>query len=314
MGNHSMPLAIFNAVQMMEQRHEEWKKNHPDEQEEVCPICKGTGLKRIYKDYYGHERSELHKNDPGTYEYIEPCICTKGMPTQKMVNDKNFANVPSLYKDALMSNFRLDIYTDINARQTATSAYNYVVFYINRFADMSDKGIGLYIYSRSKGCGKSRLASSISNELSNRGYRNKYASASGILNEIKASWNNNQLNETKIINDYIKPNLLIIDDFGAMSGQDWMDEKFFNLLDKRYQENKPTIITSNYEIEKIPFKDQRITDRLQDVDRFVVIKMPNVSVRNKSREGATSIYHQMFQAEREKIEKEKGANNVTTDK
>ena len=305
MSNSSMTSLIYSAVQTMEQQHEEWKKNHPDEQEEVCPICKGTGLKRIYRDYYGHERSWLHRNDPGTYEYIEPCICVKNIPSQKLINDKSFANVPGLYKDARLDNFRIDIYNKLGDKEAATSAIQHVGFYITHYDEMLTNGIGMYIWSAQKGSGKSRLASTISNELTLKGYRNKFASASTILSEIQAAWSDKSQDEYKIIKNYIKPNLLIIDDFGARSGQAWMDEKFFMILDKRYQDNKPTIITSNYSIEKLPFNDQRILDRLQDIDRFVVVDMPKESVRDKAKNGNQSLYYQMVQAERERREKEK---------
>ena len=305
MARESSYMTIHNALQIIEKRREEWKKEHPGEEEPVCPICKGTGLKMIIRDFQGNERPLSRRYDPGSYEYLEACICTKNIPTQKYTNDKSFANVPSLYKDALLSNFRLDIYNKMDMRQKATSAYNHVSFYIERFEDMSKKGIGLYIWSIQKGSGKSRLASTISNELTNRGFRNKFASASAILSEIQASWNDKSISEHKIINNYIKPELLIIDDFGARSGQSWMDEKFFMLIDKRYQDNKPTVITSNYSIQRLPFNDQRIIDRLQDIDRFVVIDMPNESVRGRSREGMQSPFFQMEQEERERREKEK---------
>lgn len=305
MSNASMTSLIHNAVQLMEQRHEEWKKEHPEEQEEMCPICKGTGLKRIYKDYYGKERTYQHRNDPGTYEYLEPCICVKNMPTQKLMNDKSFANVPGLYKDARLNNFRIDLYNKIPDKEAATSAVQHVGFYITHYDEMLANGIGMYIWSTQKGSGKSRLASTISNELTLRGYRNKFASASTILSEIQASWNDKSQDEHKIIKNYIKPDLLIIDDFGARSGQAWMDEKFFMLIDRRYQDNKATIITSNYSIERLPFNDQRIIDRLQDIDRFVVVDMPKESVRDKAKNGNTSLYYQMVQEERERRENTK---------
>lgn len=313
MGTQSISLNIQNALQIAEQRHEEWLKTHPNgEQEEVCPVCKGTGLKRIFRDIHGNERSYLHRNDPGTYEYLEPCVCTKNIPSQRLINNKSFASIPGLYKDAYMSNFRLDLYNNVEMRQKATSAYNHVAYYINKFAEMYEKGIGLFIWSYSKGCGKTRLACSISNELTKRGYRNKYASASEILSEIQATWGDKSKDEYKIISNYIRPDLLIIDDFGARSGQAWMDEKFFMIIDRRYQDNKPTIITSNHKVDNLPFNDQRISDRINDVDRYVVIEMPNESVRLRSREGSKSTFYQMLEEDRAKGERAKH-EGVTND-
>lgn len=295
---------LNDATRVISERREQWKREHPNEDYNVpaCPICKGTGLKMIIKDCNGvvHKLSERY--NAGMYEYFEPCKCTSNQESRFITNRKNIASVPALYKDARLNNFRLDIYTDIRDRELATSALKHVNFYVLTFQKMFDAGLGLFIYSRAKGCGKSRLAATISNELSERGYHNKYASASTILSEIQASWNDKNQAEYNIIKNYIKPDLLIIDDFGARSGQHWMDEKFFLLLDARYQEKKPTIITSNFEVERLPFDDTRIIDRITDVERFHIIKMPNNSVRQTVRTGTQSAFFRIAEEERKKAE------------
>lgn len=297
-------IRLNDAVRIISERRDQWKRKHPGEDYNVpvCPICKGTGLKMIIKDFDGIKHNLSERYNPGMYEYFEPCKCTRGTESKFITNRKNIASVPGLYKDAKLNNFRLDVYRDISDRETATSALKHINFYVVHFDKMFEKGIGLYIFSRTKGCGKSRVASTISNELSEKGYFNKYASANTILSEIQASWNDKSQAEYKIIKNYIQPDLLIIDDFGARSGQSWMDEKFFMLLDERYQSNKPTIITSNYEVDRLPFNDTRIIDRLNDVDRFLAVRMPNSSVRQISRGGQKSAFYQIVDEEVKKIE------------
>ena len=89
---------------------------------------------------------------------------------------------------------------------------------------------------------------------------------------------------------YLESQLLIIDDLGARSKKDWIDERMFWLIDTRYQNNMPTIFTSNYDIEELPL-DSRVRDRLGDVDRFVNIKMPRVSVRRQTRSDSVSEFY-----------------------
>ena len=38
------------------------------------------------------------------------------------------------------------------------------------------------------------------------------------------------------------------------------------VIDARYRDNKTTIFTSNYEIDRLPFKDLRIIDRISDTE------------------------------------------------
>jgi DNA replication protein DnaC len=188
-----------------------------------------------------------------------------------------------LYKDATFDNFKTDIYSKVESKQLAVMAKNDSIRFVSNIDKMEQAGMGLYIYSDAKGSGKSRLASTISNELIEVGVRNKYTSASTILSEIQRTWNDKNESESKIIDNYVSPRVLIVDDLGARSGQAWMDEKFFMIIDSRYQNNKITIFTSNYAIGSLPFKDNRIIDRLSDVDRFHVLKMPNETLRPKSR-------------------------------
>jgi DNA replication protein DnaC len=74
-----------------------------------------------------------------------------------------------------------------------------------------------------------------------------------------------------------------------------MDEKFLMIIDARYQSNKVTIFTSNYDVERLPFHDMRIIDRLSDVNRFHNIRMPDESVRQRSRikSGGNELFYEL---------------------
>lgn len=287
---------LVSAIDTMDRRIEKWEKEHPNEKMAECPKCGNRGLiKRCFNEY-GHEVFGEDKLKPGIYDYFEPCQCVKGGISKTVMANRKFATVPGLYTDATFDNFRTDIYSNVNSRQLIHVAKSEAMKYVINFDKMQQNGMGLYIFSRARGSGKSRLASTISNELINVGVRNKYASASGILSEIQRTWNEKSMSETKIIENYVEPKVLIIDDLGARSGQSWMDEKFLMIIDNRYQNNKVTIYTSNYEVGDLPFKDMRIIDRLSDVDRFHKIRMPDETVRVKSRsvDGKKDLFNELI--------------------
>ena len=281
---------IVAATQIITERAEQWRKEHPGEQMEECPKCRGTGLIRYWLDYKG---DPIDRNARGAYEYLKPCSCVSG-ESQKTKNDRKFAAVPGLYRDARFENFSETIYKDVEGNQLAASAKHLSQMYVEHFPKMLDKGIGFYIWSQAKGSGKSRLASTISNELTDRGFRNKFVSANTILSEIQSTWDEKGLTEKQVMRPYLEASLLIIDDFGARSKRDWIDERMFWLIDSRYQEYKPTIITSNYEVDELPL-DPRIVDRLEDVDRFVNIKMPRISLRKKTRSDSVSEFYKALE-------------------
>lgn len=286
LGGHGMkrtitPADLNMALDSMEQKKEQWEEVHPDEKMPVCPYCNNLGLIRKVYNEFGKEVSKMDKE--GVYDYYEPCSCIKATVNQTVKNNRKFATVPGLYADANFDNFKTDIYPKVASKQLAVCAKNDAIKYVINFDKMEKAGMGLYIYSDARGSGKSRLASTISNELINVGVRNKFSSASGILSEIQRSWNNKDESETKIIENYMAPKVLIVDDFGARNGQAWIDEKFLMIIDHRYQNNKVTIFTSNYDVKSLPFKDMRIIDRISDVDRFHMIRMPDETIRPKSR-------------------------------
>lgn len=278
---------IFDATQIITERAEKWRREHPGEKMEVCPICKGTGLLRYYEDFRGNP---IGADQPGAYEFLKPCSCVSGDESAKKKNDKKYAAVPGLYKDAYFDNFSETIYHDIEGNQLASAAKDISTKYVNHFEKMLEKGIGLYIWSPTRGSGKSRLASTISNELTERGQRNKYVSANTILAEIQSTWDEKSKTEKQVMRPYIEAPFLIIDDLGARTKRDWIDERMFWLIDTRYQEYKPTIITSNYEVNELPL-DLRIVDRLSDVDRFVNLKMPRVSLRRQTRSDSVAEFY-----------------------
>ena len=285
------------ALETMVMRMKVWEQKHPDEKMPECPKCNNIGLIRRTYDERGNEVFGEDKDKPGTYDYFEPCSCIKSDVNQIVKNNRKFAAVPGLYADANFDNFRTDLYTNVTSKQLAVCAKNDSIRYVMNFDKMEQNGMGLYIFSNARGSGKSRLASSISNELVNIGVRNKFASASGILSEIQKSWNDKDISEEKIIRNYIEPKVLIIDDLGARSGKDWMDERFLMIIDNRYQSNKVTIFTSNYDVSNLPFKDMRIIDRLSDVDRFHKVKMPDETVRVKPRHTGGDLFHELTKQE-----------------
>lgn len=274
---------INTALDAMEAKKERWANEHPNEKMPICPKCNNIGLYRRAFDEMGVELFGADMNKAGAYDYFYPCECVDIKDTRTKRNNRKFAAVASLYQDARFNNFDASIYTQMQSKQLASVAVKHAKVFVDRFESFERQGMGLYIYSESRGSGKSRLASTIGNELTERGIRCRYEPAHKILTEIQKSWSDNNVSEGKIIERYIEPRVLIIDDLGARSGKDWMDEKFFMIIDSRYQDNKVTICTSNYMIDELPFHDNRIMDRLSDVDRFHFIKMPQETVRTKSR-------------------------------
>ena len=97
------------------------------------------------------------------------------------------------------------------------------------------------------GVGKTYLACSIANECIKNGISVTYGTLINLLAEIRDSYNaNNNISEIEIMKLYEKVELLIIDDLGKEKPSEWGLEKIFTIINNRYENNLPVIITTNY--------------------------------------------------------------------
>lgn len=97
------------------------------------------------------------------------------------------------------------------------------------------------------GIGKTHLACSIANKLIENGTPVIYGTLINLLAELRNSYDtDNNISEMEIIKLYENVNLLIIDDLGKEKPSEWGLEKLFTIINSRYENNLPVIITTNY--------------------------------------------------------------------
>ena len=97
------------------------------------------------------------------------------------------------------------------------------------------------------GVGKTHLACSIANKLIENGIPVIYGTLINLLAELKNSYDtDNNISEMEIIKLYESVDLLIIDDLGKEKPSEWGLEKLFTIINSRYENNLPVIITTNY--------------------------------------------------------------------
>ena len=137
----------------------------------------------------------------------------------------------------------------------------------------------MYIWSETKGSGKTRMAISLLNEIlvEHRifGY---FATSTQIINEIKNTWDNDAMSESELLRKLTRYHVLIIDDFGTELPKQWINERFYHIINERYNNQKLTIYTSNHNLENLRY-DDRIIDRI--FESTFVVPMPEESIRRK---------------------------------
>ena len=185
-------------------------------------------------------------------------------------------NIPLLIKEANMK----DIYNDDKNRFPT-------IKYITKFIDdyLNNKKVkGLYL-NGSFGCGKTYLISAMFNELAKHDIESAIIFWPDYLRMLKSLFNDN--NEYKNAFDKVKNSpLLLIDDLGAENITEWSrDEILCPILQYRMENNLPTFITSNLNLEALEkhlcinndvIKAKRIIERVQQLTNQIEMISKNL--------------------------------------
>ena len=117
--------------------------------------------------------------------------------------------------------------------------------YADNFSYHQARGDGLYIEG-TNGTGKTHLAAAIALQLIHEGVPVICKTSSDLLLDIKKSFDGDGARESDVLDIYKKVDLLIIDDLGKEQCSDWSMSTLYSILNDRYEDMKPTIVTTNY--------------------------------------------------------------------
>jgi DNA replication protein DnaC len=117
------------------------------------------------------------------------------------------------------------------------------------------------------GTGKTYMMQCIANALMKRRIPSIYINEEKLFGDIKATYErNSEENEQDVLRRYYSIPVLMIDDLFSISYKDWAEGKLFSILDARVNDNKITIITSNYATgrisQRLPINGGKISSRI----------------------------------------------------
>ena len=210
------------------------------------------------------------------YNTVKECECGY-LERERQKSKLRFASIPATYANVRLKDFTTKYYS-ANSKESARGIADVVRFWLDNIEELTEQGKGLYFWSETKGSGKTMLAAAIANELLNTHKEYvKFATSTDILDAIRDTYNrDSEESESKLLNDLATVKYLVIDDFGTERVTDWVGEKFYQIINKRYSSQKVTFFTSNYDIEKLNY-DKRITNRI--FERSFIVHFPEESVR-----------------------------------
>ncbi|MBI1291708.1 ATP-binding protein [bacterium] len=134
------------------------------------------------------------------------------------------------------------------------------------------------------GCGKTHLAVSILHVVVKRGYSARYENFSDLLSKIRDTFNrDSEVSEGDLLEDVDNADLLVLDDLGAEMTSDWVRDRLYLILNRRYENARPVIITTNCSEHELAARvGERIASRLYEMCDLPIPEFPAVDWRKKN--------------------------------
>lgn len=190
--------------------------------------------------------------------------------------------MPEELRDFKLNDFSIDVYDKQDDRDIAARAKKICAGYVKNYLEIEPTLQGLYLYSYTRGSGKTRLAVSIGNALIDiYQKRVKFVTATKLISEIQATFNpsdNDSLSTSQYMRAIEMVDVLIIDDIGTEKLTDWVNQTFYGIINQRMLSKRITIYTSNCTVDELKH-DERIKSRIGG--NVYVVKCPEEDIRQK---------------------------------
>lgn len=242
--------------------------------EDMNPVCDGDYVGSDGLLYCGkcHTRRQTKlllefMNPPQERIFPVQCECRKreSEREEELRKQRNeMERLKKLRDSSLMdakfreSTFRSFVETKVNARVLKLCRR-----YAEGFDEMYAKNQGLLLWG-GFGTGKTYAAACIANYLLDRTVPVVMTSFVKILQSMQGFKNDDE--EQRFINLMNRSRLLVIDDLGTERNTDFALEKVYSVVDSRYREGKPLILTTNLTLEQMKaatdLRYARIYDRI----------------------------------------------------
>jgi DNA replication protein DnaC len=111
------------------------------------------------------------------------------------------------------------------------------------------------------GCGKTHLAAAIANECVSLGVPTLFLTVPDLLDSLRFSFDSEEVTFEERFEQLRSAPFLVLDDFGTQHATEWAREKLFQIMNHRYINRLPTVVTTNLELDEV---EGRMRSRLAD--------------------------------------------------
>lgn len=213
------------------------------------------GINRVTA-WLGHERCTCERATAYWKKYDAKQLEIKERERVEEENRKKRKKIEELLGESrIKRRFLNRTFDNFEIDSQNENAYLSTKAYAENFQKFKEAGEGLY-YTGTFGTGKTHLAVSMAQELIKQGIPVICMTAIDLLAEIRRTYDRNRnVSEYQILQAYKDVDLLVIDDLGKEYCSDWAITMLYDIINDRYEQCLPTVITTNY-------SDDDLVDRL----------------------------------------------------
>ena len=189
----------------------------------VCPKCEDTG-------------------------YVDGRMCACHRALLRQIAYENLNRISPLTLSTF-EDFSLDYYSDapVEGRRSDREQMRYILDYCKRYAEGFSAKSGNLFFTGATGLGKTHLSLAIASAAIDKGFGVVYGTAQNFAVSLErerfSRADENGGDTLELLNEC---DLLILDDLGKENGNGWALATIFQVVNARYEDMRPIVVTSQY--------------------------------------------------------------------
>lgn len=178
-------------------------------------------------------------------------------------------------------------FDDFKALDGKIKAKNYGMTFAKEFEKFKNGGYGI-TFTGDVGVGKTMLVEIMAQYIMKKGYTCLSTTAHDLWLEIADTYSDRDKNTIQVLNKAKNVDLLILDNLNSVSKKNFNSDesnKFFNIINYRYNEKLPTIVTTTSTMFKLQQQlSPDLIDRLEE--RNALVNISGANFRKQKRKEA----------------------------
>ena len=228
---------------------------------ELCSQCNGSGW----------VTRRVHIGHPEFGQAI-PCSCQKTQDsTSRVAALRRYSNLGALSRISFAA-------TNLEGPLPDTPNQQMFAQGVAAAAQFAEDPQGWLVLTGPSGSGKTHLAVAIANRCIERNQTTFFIVAADLLDHLRATYSpDNPISYDELFEQVRNVPVLVLDDLGMTSATPWAQEKLFQVINHRYNNSLPTVVTVRGPLQRL---EDSLRTRLENADgAATVVQLGNFNSR-----------------------------------